>query len=229
MVSFYRFIGRAPFFFARAQAHTRTILAIFSLISPAVLSAAQNPEFIYDGKNKLRGVALDHNAEPSTLQKMSLKENCVWIKKQATAAPLMGAEDAMLISHIQAQRGVIVLETIRKNGAHKPASTLILGKYKTYPNAIAGESTLPSRDYPLAVSFGSVLSGQGDLVLHKTDSISVKTGAQIFTYFMPEMTIPSEGVVRFYPGTDDTLYFDPALKHPAHDGRCTTTKLKKAK
>ena len=40
------------------------------------------------------------------------------------------------------------------------------------------------------------------------------------SYALPSITIPSEGLLRLYPGADDMLYDDAALTHPFHSGSC---------
>jgi hypothetical protein len=188
-------------------------------------AVAQETPFLLGKDSRIHAVSLDHTRETATRKKMHILDNCAVAKVQATALPLVGSEGAALIPHIKSTRGVIVLEGLIPNADSKPMDTELLNVYKNYPISIPGETGMfPNPRHPLALTIAATLTGTGDLVFQRGDSITVRADSQLYTYSLPPITIPSEGILRFYLGTDDTLYYDAALKHPVHAGPCGSKK-----
>ena len=217
------FIGFGEFFIARA--HTRIYRSIalvsFCLVITSTFSVAQEIPFIRGNDSRIHGVQLNHTGETATRKKMRISTKCGWIKPQATAVALIGSEGSVIIPHIKAKRGIVILEGISPDAEPKVMDTELLGNYKNYPASIPAETAmLPSRQYPLAITLTASMIGQGDLVIQKGDSITVNADHQLYAYALPEITIPSEGILRLYLGSDDTFYYDAALTHPAHAGAC---------
>ncbi|MFA5975689.1 MAG: hypothetical protein WC859_05920 [Elusimicrobiota bacterium] len=170
---------------------------------------------------------LNHSQEPATRQKMHISDNCQWAKNQPTAMALVGSEGAAVVPHIQSVLGVVVLEGLQAAADPKPLDIEFLGSYGNYPKSIRPGKTLqPSPRRPLAITIAALPAGKDSLVIRKGDYLVIKADYQLYTYALPEMTIPSEGLLRFYLGTDDTLYTDPALTHPAHSGICSGSRNK---
>jgi len=222
------FIG-LKIFFARACAHAYE--NIHELIAIAMIFAfsftasafAADPEslFVRGNDSRIHSVRLTHYQDQTTKQTMGISGACRWIKSQASAMALVGSEGATLDPRIKSTRGVIALEGLITGAEPKVLDTVLLSPYKNYPTNIPGESgKMPGTHYPLAITIAAKLAGQGDLVLHKGDTLIVHADGQLYAYSLPNITIPSEGVVRLYLGTDDTLYYDATLKHPFHSGAC---------
>jgi hypothetical protein len=215
--------GLRRIFFARTR--TRVYRSGVLILSFAGMTAAQDPQFIRGQDSRVHGVTLDHQKELGTLSKMGISRHCARIKKQPSALALVGSEGASLDVRVKSSRGLIVLEGLRPGAEPKILSTRFLGQYKNYPISISAElGTLPGSRYPLALTIAASLPGSGDLLFQKGDQILVHADGQIYVYFMPEITIPNEGLLRLYLGTDDNLYFDAALTHPVHSGPCGSKK-----
>ncbi len=216
-------IGQKSFSFARA--HTRiyrsTLFLSFCLVFKTIPAIAQEPQFILGQDSRIHGVALDASKDLSTRQNMGISDTCSQIKKHATAMALVGSEGASVDPRIKSTRGIIVLEGLVNNSATKILHTAFLSPYKNYPASIPGEMGIqPGPRYPLAVTIAATVAGEGDLLLHKGDFLIIHADGQLFAYSLPEITIPSEGLLRLYLGTDDTLYYDSALTHPFHSSTC---------
>lgn len=225
------FIGKSTFFFARAHTRlnrslpagrqARLLVCSFCLILSTIPSFAQEPQFIRGRDSFIHGVVLDRTSEQATRKSMGISDDCQWIKKRPTAMALVGSEGASVDPHIKSTRGVIVLEGLNNNADPKVLHTRFLSQYKNHPSSIPAEiAMLPGSRYPLAVTISATLAGEGDLIFQKGDYLIVHADGQLYSYALPEITIPSEGVLRLYLGTDDTLYYDAALTHPAHPGAC---------
>jgi hypothetical protein len=231
-MDFQDLIGRKKFF-ARACAHAfenlqklAVIAAIFSISLFSIVHAAdQDTAFVLGQDSQIHSVALDYSQESVTRQNMGISDNCSHIKKRASAIPLIGSDGATLDARIQSTRGILVLEGLAAGQATpKVLYTQLLNPYNNYPTSISGEfGMLPGSRYPLALTLAASLVGSGDLSFQKGDSVIVHTDGQLFNYALPSITIPSGGLLRLYLGTDDTLYYDAALKHPFHSGACGGT------
>jgi len=216
------FIGLSKFFArARARIYRSTLALSFCFVCAAVSSQAQEPQFILGRDSRIHGIQLNHSLEAGTRRTLKFSETCKRIKKHATAAPLIGSEGASVDPHIKSTRGMIVLEGLMPGAEPEILHTALLSNYKNFPSSIPGEMGKQlSPRYALAVTIAATVAGQGDLELHKGDSLVVQTNGQFYSYSMPEITIPSEGLVRLYLGTDDMLYYDSSLLHPFHAGAC---------
>ena len=152
---------------------------------------------------------------------MKIADDCQWIKSKATAIALVGSDGASVDPRIHSTRGLIVLEGLKIGSDPKILHTAFLSTYKNYPTSIPGEMGIqPGPRYPLAITLAAALAGQGNLELHKGDYPIIHAEGQLYAYSLPEITIPSEGLLRLYLGTDDTLYYDASLTHPFHSGLC---------
>lgn len=217
------FIGQSIFHVARARVYSsaRGVMLAVCLMTAAHVGIAQEAQFIRGQDSRVHGVALDHQQEQATLSKMGITRKCARITKQPSALALVGSEGASLDVRVKSSRGLIVLEGLRPGVEPKILSTRFLGQYKNYPISIPAEfGMFPGSRYPLALTIAASLPGSGNLVFQKGDRILVHADGQLFVYFMPEITIPNEGLLRLYLGTDDSLYFDAALTHPVHSGSC---------
>jgi hypothetical protein len=211
------------FYYARARArvYSKAIALALVLSAPAALSFAVEPPFILGQDAQIHGIALDHSKEQATRGQMGISDDCSWIKKQASAIALVGSDGASVDPRVKSTRGVFVLEGLKANAAPKVLHTHFLSPYENYSMAIPGEIGIqPGPRYRLALTIAATLAGSGDLVFQKGDYVIVHADGQLFAYPLPEMTIPSEGLVRVYLGTDDQLYYDAALTHPVHAGAC---------
>jgi hypothetical protein len=223
------FIGQKKIF-ARAcmrafeKSQKPSVIAMVFAISilASICTFAQAEPFVYGKDSRIHAVSLDHSLEGATRQKMQILDNCDQVKARATSLPFTGSEGAALIPHMQSGRGVLVLEGLVPNANPTPLDTELLSLYKNYPTSIPGETTgaSPSPRYAFALTIAATLTGEGDLVIQKGDFLNIRTDGQVYAYSLPEITIPSEGVLRLYLGTDDTLYYDAALTHPFHSGTC---------
>ena len=224
-------IGMIIKFFARARvrkyssalAHRQAVLMFvsFCIVFPPIFSFGQEPQFIRGEDSTIYGIVLDHRAEATTRQQMQITADCSRVKRHATAMTLVGSEGAAVVPEIKSTRGILVLEGLRADAEPKILHTALLGAYKNYPNAIPGEIGIqPGPRYPLALTLAASLAGEGELVIQKGDYVIIHADNQLYAYYLPEITIPSEGLLRLSLGTDDTLYFDAALTHPVHSGAC---------
>jgi hypothetical protein len=211
------------FFIARTHARISrsTITFALCLAFLSISSFADDPQFIFGADSRIHGITLDRSAEASTRQAMQIANDCRWIKKQATAMALAGSENSSVNPRIASTRGAVVLESLRPGVGPKVLDTELLVPYKNYPTSIPGETAIqPSLRYPLAITLAAMLAGEGDLAVKNGDSLVIHTDGQLFSYSLPEITIPSGGLLRLYLGADDTLYYDAALTHPVHAGTC---------
>ncbi len=211
------FIGWKKFF-ARACAHAfekqheRIVFAIVFAVSlfSALSFADQASEFIFD-----------HSQENSTRHAMGIADTCARMNSQALANALIASEGATIDPRISSPRGVVVLEGLISGAEPKMLDTVFLSPYKNYPTSIQSEiTTFPAVRYPLAVTLAAKITGEGGLVLRKTDRLIIHADGQLFVYFLADLMIPSNGLLRLYVGTDDHLYYDSTLKHPLHSGAC---------
>jgi hypothetical protein len=210
------------FFFARVRARVyrsamarhpsaKAVLAAFALgcLAPLTLGLAMEKPLV-----------VDHSVEQDTRETMQIRENCRAIKARASAIALMGAPGAAVSPHVRSRNGLVVLEGLREGVDAKVLDTEFLGPYQDYPLSLRPEPVMqPAARYPLAVTLAS-LAGQKELAFQKGDYLAIQADGQTYVYYLAELKIPAEGVLRLYVGTDDTLYFDRTLKHPAHSGAC---------
>jgi hypothetical protein len=218
-----KLIGTAIKFFARARAgaHTRTMILTICVVFPAIFSSAQDPQFIRGQDSEIHGIVLDHSLEATTRQNMQITEACPNIRNRAKAMGLVGSEGASVNPRINSSRGLVVLEGLKAGQEPKILDTELLAPYQNLPLSIPAETNVfPASRYPLAMTIAATLAGEGDLVLQKGDYLIVHADGQLYAYYLPDLTIPSEGVLRLFLGTDDTLYYDEALRHPIHSGAC---------
>jgi hypothetical protein len=216
-------IGRKHFFFARARARiVRSASAVlFSVLATIRPGLAQDPEFIIGNDSQKHGIVLDHSPEKQTRSTMGVSPDCDYVRKQPKALPMVASEGAWINPHVTSHRGVMLLEGLRPGKNPKLMDTEFLGQYKNYPATMRAETQMmPGSRYPLCLIITAAYVGEGDLVFQKGDYVIVHADGQLFAYKVPEITIPSEGVLRFYLGTDDTLYYNSELTHPVHAGRC---------
>jgi len=214
------FIGQASFFFARARAHVRSIVLSFCISFSAFSALANEPTPLKQVNGALGGFTLDHSLESATRTKMKVSDQCDQIKTiRNTALMVMG--DVTAFPHIQSGRGIIVLEGLVEGAEPKVLTTVFLSPYQNYPQVLQGpQRSMPVQQYPLALTFSPTLVGQGDMTFQKGDYIAIRTARLLFSYPLPAVKVPSEGVLRLYAGSDDQLYYDKALTHPLHEGPC---------
>ena len=82
---------------------------------------------------------------------MGILDQCLFIKKQPTALPLIGSEGAFIDTTIKSTRGLIVLEGLRSSGDPKILNTRFLSPYLNYPTSIPGETVMmPGSRLPLS-------------------------------------------------------------------------------
>ncbi len=229
--------GRDLLFCARACARILSSSAIrlpvewvgYLLLSLSILlpnvTLAQDTRTLRGADLKIHGVALNRSLEQPTREKMHIADHCGYEKATASAMPLVGSDGATVIPHFQSKRGVVLLEGYIQGVEPKVLHTALLSTYKNLPTAIRGEIAMqPSPRYNLAIALAATVAGDGDLALAKGDFLTLQTDGQIYVYSLPEITVPSEGLVTLFAGTDDSLYFDAALTHLAHSGSCLDRK-----
>lgn len=210
---------------ARACAHARSMILSFCLVITSFPLMAVEPSFILGTDSQIHGIQIDHSNEQSTRDALGLKDTCGAIKQHPAAYAFVGSEGASIDPRITSSRGLLVLEGLRANTEPKILNTRFLGPYKNYPASIMAETVIfPGSRYPMAITIAASLVGSGDLVLKKSDYVILHADGQLFMYPLAEIILPSEGVLRLYLGTDDTLYYDAALTHPVHSGACGSRK-----
>jgi hypothetical protein len=222
-------------FIARARVHAFekwqelfVIAMVFAIsFSAGVCAFSQDLPFVRGKDSLIHAITVDRSQDTPTRQKMHIKNDCVYVKPRATAIALTAPEGASIEAHIKSSRGFIILEGLVAGAGPKILHTVLLSQYKNYPISIPGEKSMqPGVRYPVALTFAATLAGTGDLALHKGDTLSIHADGQLYSYPLPDITIPSEGLLRLYAGTDDTLYYDRALTHPFHSGPCRSKKSK---
>jgi hypothetical protein len=207
------------FGFSKCQA--LWILRILLIGFAPMIGFAQESQTILGTDSRVHGFVLDHSQEPATRDDMGIADTCDWIKAKATSLALVGSEGASVDPRIKAKRGMIVLEGLIPGSTPKILDTEFLTPYQNYATSIPGDIGMqPGPRYPLAVTMAATIAGQGDLMIQKGDYLIVHADGQLYSYSLPDLTIPSDGILRLYLGTDDTLYYDTKLTHPVHSGAC---------
>src|SRR6185312_7477864 len=206
-----------PFFFARARISKTIALPLVLWLGGIFISAANVNAGVFTAgaDGRIHGIALDHGRETSTRNALRITDRCAFSRSTATARPLVASDDAMILPHLSSQRGVLVLDGLRPGAAPKTLFTQLLSPHNNDPISIAGEKGIqPGPRYTMALTFAATLAGHGDLAIAAGDFVNIKADGQVYRYRLPALTIPSEGVLRVFAGTDDTFYYDAALTHP---------------
>jgi hypothetical protein len=209
-----------PKFFSRVRARTRSISLTICFVFSAFHAIAADPAMLRGPKGVIRGLDLDTRIESKTRGAMKILPNCIRAKNQATALPMVGQETATLVPHVKAHVGVAILEGILADGRFKTLDTQLLGAYMNYPGEMNAADPKSKAKYPLAITLSAPFTSQGDLVFQPGDYLGLKTNGQLYAYKLPNLTIKNGAMLRLFVATDDTLYYDAALTHPLHEGKC---------
>jgi len=216
--------ARVPAYETLHELIAMAMVFAFSILA-GISNAAEEPHFVHGLDSRIHAIASDRTLEEKTREKMHISENCGQIKPHTSAIAFVGSDGARLIPHIKSTRGLLVLEGLREGAEPKVLSSQLLGDYNAYPRSLPGDPViLPALAYPLTLTLAATLAGSGDLIITKDDYVIITAARHGYAYHFPDLTIPNEGVLKLYLGTDDTLYYDAALTHPVHSGECRRAK-----